>query len=119
MLKFRDEIRVEVLMARGIADPSYLGEIETPLDEAIIKFARRELRDSHKFVFFFAYHCAPNWEAIRKLYSARLYKKVQLATIRRSAAEAARRLHDRAPGAKELEDWEAAHRGRSRPQAND
>ncbi len=100
------------MTARGIVDPGCLGEVETPLDAAVIAAASEALKGSGLIVFVFGYHCSPTWEDVRELYSTSQHKKVSTAWIRKVAARAIKRLQDTARNSRALAAWELQHRKR-------
>jgi hypothetical protein len=94
MESYKNEIRIEVLMARGSVDADILDNQKkaAELDQRIARLAGRVLGKADKTAFFFAYHCTPTWEEIQALYWSKLGRELKLENVRRNANDAASTL---------------------------
>ena len=106
MHAYRNELLVEVALAKGITD---LALIENPCvaHKDIVKIAGREgvLQKSEKFVFFFAFSCVDNEEKIAVKHEELFGKTLEIETITRYLRNARVRIISIASKPDELENW--------------
>jgi hypothetical protein len=104
MHAYRNEVLIDVALARGYTDVSWTDEpCQAHKDIAIL--AGNVLPHAERLAFFFAFGCVEDPERIQDMFRSRLRKDIDLDTIQRYLRRARNTLRSKAPTAKELDNW--------------